>query len=159
MVSPESSSTENLISHQAYFPNPITHPPSPTKTPLIASNIIAQVNDKLTPSSFPQWHAQFEALFISYNLMDYVIGDNHCPIITDNPISHLQRTYWIRQDKLILKCNFRLKSQPHPPSPPSYLHSQNLSRSIEKIAYHVCYQVSVSCYAIERGNYSNQKGQ
>ena len=43
-----------------------TQPPSALAKPLIALNIIAQINEKLTPSTFPQWRSQFEALLIGY---------------------------------------------------------------------------------------------
>ena len=64
--------------------NPISTPPSLTNIPLIALNISAQINEKLTPSTFPQWCAQFEALLIAYNLLDYVIGDNPPPPLSDS---------------------------------------------------------------------------
>ena len=76
MVSKRSSSHENSIPKSKNTHHPIYTLPSPTDIPLIALNISAQINEKLTPSTFPQWRAQFEALLIGYNLLDYVIGDN-----------------------------------------------------------------------------------
>ena len=76
MVSEQPSSHENLIPNSENTHQPISTPPSPTNIPIIALNISAQINEKLTPSTFPQWRAQFEALLIGYNLLDYVIGDN-----------------------------------------------------------------------------------
>ncbi|KAF5455087.1 hypothetical protein F2P56_024700 [Juglans regia] len=104
MVSGEPSSTENSIPHSENTHNPITTPTSPTDIPLIALNITSQINEKLTPSTFPQWRAQFEALLIGYNLLDYVTGDKPCPQTNDLSISAHQRTHWIRQDKLILSA-------------------------------------------------------
>ncbi|XP_035544631.1 uncharacterized protein LOC118348013 [Juglans regia] len=43
-----------------------TQPPSAAEKPLIALDITAQINEKLTPSTFPQWRAQFEALQASF---------------------------------------------------------------------------------------------
>ena len=48
---------------------------------IIAFNITAQINEKLTPSTFPQWRAQFEALLIGYDLFEYVNGTLHCPLL------------------------------------------------------------------------------
>lgn len=76
MVSGESSSNENSILNTH---TPISTPTSPIEIPLIAFNISAQINEKLTSSTFPQWRAQFEALFIGYDLLDYVTGDHPCP--------------------------------------------------------------------------------
>ncbi|KAF5450075.1 hypothetical protein F2P56_030454 [Juglans regia] len=56
-----------------------TQPPFAAEKPLIALNITAQINEKLTPSTFPQWRAQFEALLIGYDLLDYVKGTLRCP--------------------------------------------------------------------------------
>ena len=56
-----------------------TQPPSVANKPLIALNITIQINEKLTPSTFPQWRAQFKALLIGYDLLDYVIGTLRCP--------------------------------------------------------------------------------
>jgi hypothetical protein len=36
-----------------------TQPSSTADKPLIAFNITAQINEKLTPSTFPQWRAQW----------------------------------------------------------------------------------------------------
>ncbi|KAF5468604.1 hypothetical protein F2P56_012746 [Juglans regia] len=104
MVSGEPSSHENSIPHSENTHNPISTSPSPTDIPLIALNIAAQINEKLTPSTFPQWRAQFEALLIGYNLLDYINGNNPCPSPNDSSIPILQKTHWIRQDKLILNA-------------------------------------------------------
>lgn len=81
-----------------------THPTSSTETTLIALNITAQINEKLTPSTFPQWCAQFEALLIGYDLFDYVTGISQCPSPSEPSISTLHKTHWVRQDKLILNA-------------------------------------------------------
>jgi len=46
-------STENLILNLDNFLLPITNPQSSTEAPLIALNIATQINEKLTPSTFP----------------------------------------------------------------------------------------------------------
>ncbi|KAF5454780.1 hypothetical protein F2P56_024419 [Juglans regia] len=84
--------------------NPNTQTPSSTATSLVVFNITAQINEKLTPSTFPQWRPQFEALLIGYNLMDYVTGDLLCPSSDGIASSISQKTHWVRQDKLILNA-------------------------------------------------------
>ncbi|XP_042944777.1 uncharacterized protein LOC122278658 [Carya illinoinensis] len=75
-----------------------------SKIPLVVFNITAQINEKLTPSSFPQWRAQFEALLIGYDLMDYVTGAFRCPSSDGTPSSIATKHHWVRQDKLILSA-------------------------------------------------------
>jgi hypothetical protein len=101
MVSGESPSNENLILNTHH---PISTPTSPIEIPLIAFNISAQINEKLTPSTFPQWRAQFEVLLIGYDLLDYVTGDHPCPSPTNTSASPFQKSHWVRQDKLILSA-------------------------------------------------------
>ena len=72
-------STMSSSSDQNQTVNLNTQPLSTSATPLIALNITAQINEKLTPSTFPQWRAQFEALLIGYDLLDYVNGATLCP--------------------------------------------------------------------------------
>ncbi|KAF5482360.1 hypothetical protein F2P56_002936 [Juglans regia] len=84
--------------------NPNNQPLSPTETPLVALNITTQINEKLIPSTFPQWRAQFEALLIGYDLLDYVTGVSVCPSSDDTPEYALQKTHWVQQDKLILSA-------------------------------------------------------
>ena len=79
-------------------------PTSHTENPLIALNITAQINKKLIPSTFPQWRAQFEALLIGYDLLDYVTGLSVCPSSDGTPHSALKITHWVWQDKLILSA-------------------------------------------------------
>uniref|UniRef100_A0A2N9I0C7 Reverse transcriptase Ty1/copia-type domain-containing protein n=1 Tax=Fagus sylvatica TaxID=28930 RepID=A0A2N9I0C7_FAGSY len=81
-----------------------TQPSSATDQTLIALNISAQINEKLTPSTFPQWRAQFEALLIGYGLLDYVEGTLPCPPSTGTSADDLRKTHWVRQDKLILSA-------------------------------------------------------
>jgi len=81
-----------------------TQPSSTVDKPLIAFNITAQINEKLTPSTFPQWRAQFEALLIGYDLLDYVEGTLLCPSSSDTATDELCKLYWVRQDKLILSA-------------------------------------------------------
>ncbi|KAJ0016455.1 hypothetical protein Pint_10413 [Pistacia integerrima] len=69
------------------IPTPNAQLFSTTENPLVVFNITAQINEKLTPSTFPQWHAQFEALLIGYDLMDYVDGTSQCPSSDDTPSS------------------------------------------------------------------------
>jgi hypothetical protein len=95
-------STENLIPNPDNFLPPIINQQSTTEAPLIALNITTQINEKLTPSTFPQWRAQFEAFLIGYNLIDYVTDDKPCPLQDNSFVSSLQKSHWVRQDKLIL---------------------------------------------------------
>ncbi|GMY39318.1 Retrovirus-related Pol polyprotein from transposon RE2 [Fagus crenata] len=81
-----------------------TQPSSAPDKSLIALNITAQINEKLTPSTIPQWRAQFEALLIGYNLLDYVEGIFPCPSSTGTTADELRKTHWVRQDKLILSA-------------------------------------------------------
>lgn len=100
MVSELSANANSILNS----PTPISTPPSPNENPLIALNISAQINETLTPSTFLQWRAQFEALLIGYNLLDYVTGNYPCPVLNDTPASSLQKTHWVKQDKLILSA-------------------------------------------------------
>jgi hypothetical protein len=79
-------------------------PSSATDKPLIALNITAQINEKLTPSTFLQWRAQFEALLIGYDLLTYVEGTFSCPSSSGSIVDELHKNHWIRQDKLILSA-------------------------------------------------------
>lgn len=100
MVSELPFSNENLIP----FPqmSSANQPISSSETPLVVFNITTQINEKLTPSTFPQWRAQFEVLLIGYDLMDYVNGELHCLSSNGTPLSISKKTHWVRQDKLIL---------------------------------------------------------
>ena len=92
MVLERPSSHENSILNFENTHHPISTPPSPTDIPLISFNISAQINEKLTPSTFPQWRAQFEALLIGYNLLDYVTSDNPPPP-SDSSTTNSQKTH------------------------------------------------------------------
>ena len=81
-----------------------THPISGTDKQLIDLNITAQINEKLTPSTFPQWRAQFEALLIGYDLLDYVNGISSWPSPIGTSTTDLNKTHWVRHDKLILSA-------------------------------------------------------
>ena len=79
-----------------------THPIFDTDKQLITLNITAQINDKLTPSIFPQQCAQFEALLIGYDLLDYVNDISSYPSPVGTSTTDLNKTHWVRQDKLII---------------------------------------------------------
>ena len=81
-----------------------TQPPSVENKSLIALNITTQINEKLTPTTFPQWRAQFEALLIGYDLLDYVKGTILCPFSAGTAADELRKTHWVLQDKLILSA-------------------------------------------------------
>ena len=81
-----------------------TQPPSIANKSLIALNITAEINEKLTPTTFPQRCAQFEALLIGYDLLDYVEGTLRCPSSAGTAADELRKTHWVRQDKLILSA-------------------------------------------------------
>jgi len=112
MVSEHSNSNESPIQNTTMSSssnqNPNftfnTQPSSTTDKPLIAFNITAQINEKLTLSAFPQWRAQFEALLIGYDLLDYVEGTLLCPSSSGTATDKLCKVYWVRQDKLILSA-------------------------------------------------------
>ncbi|KAL6322401.1 hypothetical protein AAG906_007955 [Vitis piasezkii] len=70
-----------------------TQPPLITDIPLIALNITIQINEKLTPSTFLQWRAQFKALLICYDLLDYVKGTFRCPSFAATPADELRKTH------------------------------------------------------------------
>lgn len=96
--------TMSSASEQNPNTSPNTQHSSATEKSLIAFNITAQINEKLTPSTFLQWRAQFEALLIGYDLLDYEEGILQCLISTGTAADELCKTHWIRQDKLILSA-------------------------------------------------------
>lgn len=111
MVSVEPASNETILPNSTMSSSSKqpqihlnTHPNSSTENTLVALNITARINEKLTPSTFPQWHAQFEALLIGYDLLDYVTGISQCPSLSDPSVSTFHNTHWVRQDKLILSA-------------------------------------------------------
>ncbi|KAI5337260.1 hypothetical protein L3X38_016529 [Prunus dulcis] len=62
------------------IPTPtITNTNSNTLSSLITINAAAQLPVKLTPTNYPSWHAQFNALLIDYDLMGYVDASSTCP--------------------------------------------------------------------------------
>lgn len=85
MVSVERGSNES--SSESRMSTPMNTPvitspiPSSIETHLIAINAATQIPEKLTSSTFPQWHAQSEALLIGYDLMGYIDGTLKCPDI------------------------------------------------------------------------------
>jgi hypothetical protein len=104
MVSEHSNSNESPIQNTAmsssFDQNPNftfnTQPSSIVDKPLIAFNITTQINEKLTPSTFPQWRAQFEALLIGYDLLDYIEGTLLCPSFSGTATDELCKLYWVR---------------------------------------------------------------
>ncbi|XP_041004150.1 uncharacterized protein LOC121249516 [Juglans microcarpa x Juglans regia] len=79
-------------------------PASNTDSPIITINAATTINEKLTPSTFPQWRAQFEAVLTGYDLIDFVTGVKQCPAIdeSNSAASKAANSHWVRQDKLIL---------------------------------------------------------
>ncbi|KAF5475981.1 hypothetical protein F2P56_007732 [Juglans regia] len=76
----------------------------PAEPHLISINAATQINEKLTPATFPQWRAQFEALLIGYDLLNFVTGTLTC-LVSDSSNSYSSnaaRAPWIHQDKLVL---------------------------------------------------------
>jgi len=75
-----------------------------THSPIITINAAITINEKLIPSTFPQWQDQFEALLIGYDVIDFVTGTHKCPAIDtlNFTASKAANSHWIRQDKLIL---------------------------------------------------------
>lgn len=82
MVLQEPTSHKPMI--HSYTMSSSTSPPNQTfhiytqpisnEKPLVALNIIAQINKKSTPLTFPHWCAQFQALLLDYDLLEYVNG-------------------------------------------------------------------------------------
>ncbi|XP_042958154.1 uncharacterized protein LOC122293729 [Carya illinoinensis] len=97
-------STMSSSSDQTQIVNLNTQPFSTAAIPLIALNITAQINEKLTPSTFPQWRAQFKALLIGYNLLDYVNGAAVRPSSNGTSSFDLLKNHWVWQDKLVLSA-------------------------------------------------------
>ncbi|XP_042968974.1 uncharacterized protein LOC122301643 [Carya illinoinensis] len=77
---------------------------SPFERPIIPINVVTTINEKLTPTTFPQWRVQFEALLIGYGLIDFVTGKHQCPTIdaTNSTTSKVANSHWVCQDKLLL---------------------------------------------------------
>ena len=98
-IDPSSSNTMSSPVDPLAATNPISQPTSAPDNVLII-----QINEKLKPSTFPQWRAQFEALLIGYNLLDYVTGISQCPSPAGTSSSDLNKTHWVLQDKLILSA-------------------------------------------------------
>jgi len=75
-----------------------------THSLIITINAATTINEKLIPSTFPQWRAQFEALLIGYDLIDFVTGTHKCPAVDAQNFtaSKAANSHRIRQDKLIL---------------------------------------------------------
>ena len=86
MVSKHPSYLFPLIKLQPFLFNPTLFYKN---KPLIALNITAQINEKLTSSIFLQWRAQFEALLIGYDLLNYVKGTFPCPSSTGTTADEL----------------------------------------------------------------------
>ena len=48
---------------------------------IITLNATTTINKKITPSTFPQWRAQFETLLIGYDLIDFFTNVKKCRVI------------------------------------------------------------------------------
>ncbi|KAF5471555.1 hypothetical protein F2P56_008336 [Juglans regia] len=75
-----------------------------SETSIITINPATTINKKLTTATFLQWRAQFKALLIGYNFIDFVIGKHQCLAIdaTNSATSQAAHSHWVRQDKLLL---------------------------------------------------------
>jgi len=101
MVSEHSNSNESPIQNTTMSSssdqNPNftlnTQPSSTADKPLSAFNIASQIIEKLTPFTFPQWCAQFEALLIGYDLLDHVKGTLLCPSSSGTATDELCKLY------------------------------------------------------------------
>ncbi|XP_041025297.1 uncharacterized protein LOC121265676 [Juglans microcarpa x Juglans regia] len=69
----------------------------------ISLNMIL-INEKLTPVTFPQWRAQFEALLIRYDLLNFFTDTFPCPVpdSSNSESSNAACAHWVCQDKLLL---------------------------------------------------------
>ena len=103
MVSEQSQTSNEYLSFLASC-DMVAISTSTTDSPIITINATTTINEKLTPSTFPQWRAQFEALLIGYDLIDFVTGVKKCLAIdaTNSAASKAANSHWVRQDKLIL---------------------------------------------------------
>jgi hypothetical protein len=101
-ISHENNLIMSSSSHQSQNLSPNTLPSFESGKSLIALNITAQIKEKLTLPTFPQRRAQFEALLIGYNLLDYINDDIPYPPTDLSSFANPNKTHWVRQDKLIL---------------------------------------------------------
>lgn len=101
---------------------------------LIAFNINAQINKKLTPTTFPQWRAQCETLLIGYNLIEYVEDASSCPSSPDISTTALNKTHWVQKNKPILSTI--LASMSPRVIPLSYC--KNLPWDLEEAQHFIC---------------------
>uniref|UniRef100_A0A6N2KS64 Integrase catalytic domain-containing protein n=1 Tax=Salix viminalis TaxID=40686 RepID=A0A6N2KS64_SALVM len=88
----------NQASSISIMSNPATTAPNS----LIAINATAQLPLKLTPTNYLTWRAQFNALLIGYDLMQYVDGTYPEPPKTVNDLVNPNHNLWLRQDQLLL---------------------------------------------------------
>lgn len=74
---------------------------SSNNTFVVGTNTVVVLNThhslKLTSTNYPAWRVQMNALFIGYDLTDFIDGTKVCSVKTDPNFN-----YWIRQDQLIL---------------------------------------------------------
>ena len=103
MVSESSQTSNKYLSFLASY-DMAAISASTIDSPIITINVATTINEKLTPSTFPQWRAQFEALLIGHDLIDFVTGVKKCLAIdaTNSAASKAVNSHWVRQDKLIL---------------------------------------------------------
>ena len=80
MVSEQSQTSNKYLSFLSSY-DMAAISASTIDSPIITINAATTINEKLTPSTFPQWRAQFEALLIGYDLIDFVTGVKKCPAI------------------------------------------------------------------------------
>ena len=80
MVSEQSQTSNEYLSFLASY-DMASISASTTDSPIITINATTNINEKITPSTFPQWMALFEALLIGYDLIDFVTGVKKCPTI------------------------------------------------------------------------------
>ena len=73
----QQSSIKHFFSFRSSWLNPPmqTHPYCPSLSPLY---VAAQLPLKLTPTNFPSWRAQFNALLLGYDLTGYIQGSKPC---------------------------------------------------------------------------------
>uniref|UniRef100_A0A6N2LJF4 Retrotransposon Copia-like N-terminal domain-containing protein n=1 Tax=Salix viminalis TaxID=40686 RepID=A0A6N2LJF4_SALVM len=89
---------ENTSATVSILSNPAIAAPNS----LIAINATAQLPLKLSPTNYLTWRAQFNALLIGYDLMQYVDGTYPEPPTTINNTVNPTHTLWHRQDQLLL---------------------------------------------------------
>ena len=98
-------------------------------SPITTINTVTTINKKLTPSTFSQWRAQFEALLIDYDFIDFFTGAKKSPAIdtTNSVVSKAANSHWFAKTN-----SSSMPFLPPPPqlSPNFLLHTKHLMKLV-----------------------------